>query len=217
MKYLLAGFIIFFAGCSTTPLALKPANTISCTETREIYVISHGWHTGISFPAEALNTLLPELKARFPASNYYEIGLGDTGFYQSQEITTGLTLRAMFWSDGSVIHLVGFNEEPQLYFPNSTVKKIKLSRESQDSMLRFIQSSFKQNRDGHIIPEKRGIYGNSQFYTGVGTYHLFNTCNKWTAKALYSAGLDISPMLKLTSSSVMDTLSDLCPAKPIPN
>jgi hypothetical protein len=33
-----------------------------------------------------------------------------------------------------------------------------------------------------------------------------NTCNKWTAKGLKSAGMDISPMFKLTAGSVMSAV-----------
>ena len=51
---------------------------------------------------------------------------------------------------------------------------------------------------------KNGLYGDSQFYKGVGDYHLMNTCNKWTAKGLESAGMDISPTFKLSAGSVMD-------------
>ncbi len=45
----------------------------------------------------------------------------------------------------------------------------------------------------------------------VGRQHLTrrrsdNTCNKWTAKGLESAGVNINPSLKLTSGSVMGFL-----------
>jgi len=35
-----------------------------------------------------------------------------------------------------------------------------------------------------------------------------NTCNKWTAKGLKSAGMDISPTFKLTAESIMDYLEE---------
>ena len=54
-----------------------------------------------------------------------------------------------------------------------------------------------------MLALKNGIYGNSQFYKGVGDYYLMNTCNKWTAKGLKSIGMDISPIFKLTADSIM--------------
>ena len=35
-----------------------------------------------------------------------------------------------------------------------------------------------------------------------------NTCNKWTAKGLKSAGMDISPTFKLTADSIMDYVKE---------
>ena len=85
-------------------------------------------------------------------------------------------------------------------------------RACEDSrVLEFIKDSFQKDQDGYIIPEHHGIYGDSQFYTGVGRYQLFNTCNKWTAKALNSGGYHLDPTFKLTSSSVMSSLDSACP------
>lgn len=211
MKIFYLSACLFMFGCSTMPKAIEPGKKPQlCTEQDEVYVLSHGWHTGIAIKADDLNKLIPALATRFFRVRYYEIGWGDAGFYQANEITTGLTLRAMFWSPGSVLHVVGFNDDPKHYFYRSEVKIIKTSHENYLHLLEFIQSSFKKDQAGNILAEKRGIYADSQFYTGMGTYQLFNTCNKWTAKALYSIGMDISPILKLTSSSVMHALNQTC-------
>lgn len=198
-------------GCSTLPVAIEYDPVESpCNGTQEFFVLSHGWHTGIALDAKDLNNAIPELAERFPNALYYEIGWGDTGFYQAPAITTELTLRAMFWSDGSVIHVVGLNESPVSYFKNSDVRKVRDSAEGYEHLIAFIKSSFKTDQSGAILPENHGIYGDSQFYTGNGTYQIFNTCNKWTAKAVRSAGYDISTTLKLTSSAVMASLPSVC-------
>lgn len=202
---------LFLLGCSTLPKAIEPdKNPQVCLDQDEVYVISHGWHTGIAIKADDLNTLIPDLAERFKHVKYYEIGWGDAGFYQANEITTELTLRAMFWSSGSVLHVVGFNDDPKQFFYKSDVQKIKTGHDNYLHLLEFLQSSFKTDLKGKIMREKQSIYADSQFYSGVGTYQLFNTCNKWTAKALYSNGMDINPMLKLSSSSVMHSLNQTC-------
>lgn len=211
MKNLFLPACIFLLGCSTLPKAVEPGKTIQfCSDQDEVYVLSHGWHTGIALRADDLNALIPDLAARFPQAKYYEIGWGDAGFYQANEITTALTLRAMFWSNGSVLQVVGFNDDPGQYFYKSEVQKINTSHDNYLHLLEFLKSSFETDRAGNVIREKHGIYADSQFYTGVGTYHLFNTCNKWTAKALYSDGIGINPLLKLTASSVMHSLKQTC-------
>ena len=210
-NFLLLALLLIICGCSTHPKALNPlVDKQSCDDEHQIYLISHGWHAGLAIKAEDLNEMLPELSVRFPSSKYYEIGWGDTGFYQSNEITTGLTLRAMFWSKGSVLHVVGMQTKPKETFIHSKVVKLSSDTKNYENLLSFISSSFQRDESHKIIPEKTGIYGNSQFYTGIGKYHIFNTCNKWTAKALYSAGYEISPTFKLTASSVVNGAENFC-------
>ena len=84
-------------------------------------MVSHGWHAGLIVPASELNQLVPELGLRFGNVPYYELGWGDKGFYQSQEITTGLTLQGMFWSEGAVMHLVAVPHAPKAVPGNSNL------------------------------------------------------------------------------------------------
>lgn len=211
IKIIFFSLIIFVAGCSTLPKAIIPIKKKqTCTAGHEIYIISHGWHAGLAIKAGDLNKVTPDLAVRFPDSMYYEIGWGDTGFYQANKITTGLTFQAMFWSSGSVLHIVGLEVSPLENFKNSKVEILTSDDENYQNLLNFINSSFQRDKNNKIILESKGIYGDSQFYTGIGKYHILNTCNKWTAKALYSAGYNISPMFKLTSSSVMGTLQKAC-------
>ena len=174
----------------------------------EIYVVSHGWHTGFVVPAKIIQNQLPNLSRRFGDIPYIEIGWGDKDFYQAKEITTGLTLKAILWPTESVIHAVAVPEQADKFFANSTVKTLCLSGREYSSLLRFISESFYKDQDGRILELKGGKYGNSQFYKGVGDFYLMNTCNKWTAKGLKSAGLDISPTFKLTADSIMEYLKE---------
>jgi len=179
-------------------------------------VVNHGWHTGLVLPAKEIQARLPGLKKRFRNTPFIEFGWGDKGFYQANEITTGLTFRAMFWSSGSVIHAVAVPDDVFQFFPNSDVQKICLSDAGASSLIDFIANSFSRNALGQIVEQKNGIYGDSQFYDGVGVYHLLNTCNKWTAKGLSSAGFDISTALKLTAGSVMNYVHDQINICPVP-
>ena len=52
----------------------------------------------------------------------------------------------------------------------------------------------------------RRAFAPSSVAYGSGSFHAFNTCNTWTAKALYSAGVDISPTFTLTADGVMREL-----------
>ena len=192
------------AGCSSKPYVARLAEDSPRIGSNEIYIVSHGWHTGLVLPAKEIQSRLPALKNRFGNTPYIEFGWGDKGFYQANEITTGLTFRAMFWSSGSVIHAVAVTGEPLKYFQNSDIQQLCLSDVAASSLVDFVVNSFVKNEQGEIVTLQNGIYGNSQFYDGVGDYHLLNTCNKWTAKGLQNAGFDISPTFKLTAGSVMN-------------
>lgn len=151
---------------------------------------------------------MPSLAERFPRADYYEVGWGDAGFYQANKITAKITLNAVFLPSDTVIHIVGLNGDPIEYFGTSEVSEVSISDEGMKSLCAFVESSFARDEKGIPIMLGHGLYGDSQFYEGEGKYHLFNGCNKWTAKALCSGGVEINPLLKITSASVMDEISE---------
>ncbi len=200
--------VIFLPSCSTLPKILTPPESSAAEKTKSIYITSHGWHTGIVIEANVLAELLPNVNNRFSAKGFLEVGWGDSGFYQAKEITSSLTVQAIFWPTSSVVHIVGFNLHPEYNFPASKVVQIKVSEAELKNLAQFLASSFARSEEGKTIPMRRGLYGDSQFYRGVGNYHLFNTCNKWTAKALYSSGQKNCPMFMFSASSVMSALEE---------
>jgi uncharacterized protein (TIGR02117 family) len=191
----------------STPLDWMTARVeANITKEHAIYIRSNGWHTGFIIPAETLEAALPLLKTRFGDTPFMEVGWGDKGFYQAKKITSGLTLTAMFHSTGSVIHVVAVPEQIKTHYPTNKLEKLCLSHEEYTHFIDFIANSFAKDTTGTLIPLTKGIDGNSQFYEGIGTYHLLNTCNKWTAQGLQQAGLDIYPTVNLTSNGVMSYL-----------
>jgi len=196
------------SACSTLPKSVKPYENAESSGSQPVFVVSHGWHTGIVFPRKAILNHVPSLSDRFPTGEYLEFGWGDKGFYEAKEITTSLTIRAIFWPTESVVHVVSVPESPYLSFPNSEIRAMCLSQYAMDSLGKFLSQSFRKDKTSNLFFTKKGIYGDSQFYVGEGSFYLFNNCNKWTAKALESAGFNIDPTFKLTASSVisfMDT------------
>lgn len=203
MQRLLILLTLLVCGCSSKPYVVRP-NDDDGPKSRQVFVVSHGWHTGLVIPAADLQQRLPALKARFHDTPYLELGWGDKGFYQAKEITSGLTLRAIFWPTESVVHIVSVPTAATAYFPYSEVEGVCLGESGFSSLLTFVVNSFARDERGEIVALKNGIYGDSQFYAGFGEYFLLNTCNKWTAKALKSGGTGINPTFKLTAGSIMN-------------
>lgn len=197
---------MLLAACSGEPAAVLPIRSDAAHPSPRdipVHIVSHGWHTGLVIPARELNATLPDLGNRFGAPAFYEVGWGDKGFYQAQEITAGLALRALFRSTGTVMHVSAVPLSPQDSFPESQLASFCVSREEIDALSQFLSGSFSHDDAGHLVPLSKGIYGDSRFFDAAGRYSAANTCNKWTAKALRSAGFEIDPSLKLTAGSVM--------------
>lgn len=198
--------LLLIAACSGKPYIVLPEPQVAAMRARTVYVVSHGWHAGLVVPAREINQVMPEFAARFGDVDFYEFGWGDKGFYQAEKITVGLILQAMLWSEGTVMHVVAVPASPTSYFAGKEIIDTCVTEAELRSLIAYVASSFARDQAGKVVPLKLGIYGDSQFYDAEGEYYLLNTCNKWTAKALQSAGFDILPTFKLNSGSVMNYL-----------
>lgn len=194
-------FLICFISHSTYAVEPVPANSAS------VYIINNGWHTGLVLPAVVLKQF-PELKQRFGDVPYLEMGWGDKGFYQERNVTAGIAVRAMLGMSGSIIHLVAVPYDPRQYFKNSQIKEICLSGMQLERLSQNLAKSFDLS-SGSVSALGKGLYGDSEFYAALGAYHMFNTCNSWTARQLAQLDLPIWPYFKLTASSVMNAIADI--------
>lgn len=180
----------------------RRTSTAAVTGNVRIHIVANGWHAGIVLPAQALHERLPALRQRFPGAAYYEIGWGDVGFYRAKSITAGLALEALITSRGSVMHVVAVPDASR-FLQGSDVASLCVDGQAYERMAEVIADSFARPPDGQPVDAGPGIYGDSQFYQANGSYHLLNTCNRWTASVLAAAGVDISPRLSLTAGSVL--------------
>jgi uncharacterized protein (TIGR02117 family) len=196
--------VIIFVGISCSEVfAAEPERASG----HEVYVVKQGWHTGFVVPATAIQQALPGLKQRFGSAPYIEFGWGDEAFYQSEEETVGITLRAIFLPTDTVMHVVAVPMRVDKYFQHSDMQKLCLDDAGYAALIAYISNGFYRDHAGNIQPLNQGLYGDSQFYQGVGRFHIMNTCNTWTAKGLKSAGIDISTTFNPTASSIMSHLS----------
>jgi uncharacterized protein (TIGR02117 family) len=206
-------YLLSVAGCSDNPKIVHSAEKYTGLGPHEVYVVSHGWHTGFVIPSAKVYEAIPSLEPRFGPSVYIEFGWGDKKFYQSKEITTGLALRAILWPTETVVHAVAVPQDVRGYFGHSRVEQLCLNDKALSSLVKFISNSFSKNRSGEVELLAKGIYGDSQFYKGTGDYHILNTCNEWTAKGLKGIGMDILPATKFTADSVMNYLGEKNPIR----
>jgi Protein of unknown function (DUF2459) len=90
----------------------------------------------------------------------------------------------------SVLHVVGWDDPPEEYFPGDIVR-LQLTPSQVQAICRHIHDTYDRDQNGHVKSLGPGIYGDSNFYRARGKYYAPKTCNVWTARALQSAGLSI--------------------------
>ncbi|MFT4547311.1 MAG: hypothetical protein ACI9UA_006068 [Pseudoalteromonas tetraodonis] len=156
-----------------------------------IYVVGHGWHTGLVVPNET--DLLKECPAlgRFAGWEFVEIGWGDEGFYRGgTSISLDVALKAVATPTPTVLHAAGVSAPVEMFFPNSEIIAIDISAMQFADLARFVGATFK-TENGAPIDLGEGIYSDSRFFRAHGSYYFPNTCNVWTLKAIKSAGLPV--------------------------
>jgi len=164
-----------------------------------VYLVNHGWHTGLMVRrADIPHGLWPE-SADFPAADYLEIGWGDRDFYQALAFDPGLALKAILFPTASVLHVVGFSGAEERYLPGIEVIELKVTRSRLERLIRYIHETYAREGAARAPPLRQGLYGDSRFYPAQGKFHLFNTCNTWTARALQAAGYPVTPTIRAES------------------
>ena len=198
-------WILFLAlSCGAGAVPVRDALAPGESEPGEtIYLVSHGWHAGIVLRRADIPDGVRPKPGGFSDSEYLEVGWGDMGFYQTPDAHVGLILKAALLPTASVLHIVGFNGSVPAYFPYSEIIRIQLSSADFEHLSGTIAASFATDETGNITSLGPGLYGNSRFYLSRETYHLFNTCNVWTARVLRAAGLPITPATAISVESLM--------------
>jgi len=168
-----------------------------------IYVTSNGWHSAIVVPRAALPPgVIPEA-ADFPEAPYLSLGWGDAAYFPEREPTAGMTIRAALQPTPAVLHMAGLPFHPRDVFPADEVVELKTSAQGFEALIAYLDATF--DRDGRERAQARepGLYRFSLFYSAKGEFHLFNTCNTWTARGLKVGGWPIRASGTVTAEELM--------------
>ena len=192
--------------CSAPPKGLFPPE--QGEPVKSIYLVSHGWHAGIVIKRADIPEGLWSAHNDFPDAEYLEVGWGDKDYYMTPDPHFGITLKAGLLPTDSVLHVVGFNGSITSYFSRSEIIKIDLSYEGFERLCNYINDSYAIDDAGMSKYLGPGLYGKSRFYLSDETYHAFNTCNVWTARALHNMGCPITPATTLTVEDLMTKVAE---------
>lgn len=198
-------FLFLVSACATDPRE-NPLPQLDCEQFQHLYVINHGIHTGIAIRRADLVEILPNLADHFQYGNYLEIGWGDARYYPAPNPTFSLGAQALLWSTPSVLHLVLIPESPLQSFQQLEILQIWVPKSGYLELLQYIKETFFFSADSEVIRLGEGLYWDSWFYQANGYFNVFNTCNRWVAGALQTAGFPISDRGIIRAESLLKRL-----------
>ena len=173
---------------------------------RSAIIVHDSWHAAIVLRKDELPSgVLPEL-ADFPTARFVEFSWGDQDYFPNPDSGFSMALKAAFWSSGSVLHLVGFSDDPKQFYPKAEIVELRLSPSAFDRLLGFLSQSFLRHDSRGRAQANPGLYGYSRFYPSSRKFSLMNTCNTWVAQALETTGLPVSASRVITAGQLSEQI-----------
>jgi len=199
------------AACAAAPNSSRRSETAQPPSgaAHTIFVTSNGWHSSIVLERGDLPPgRIPEADD-FPEARYLEFGWGDAEYYPAEHATIGMTLRAALFPTPAVVLVAGLTVPPAERYPEAEVVPLLIDAAGVGRLVDFIDASFERGDRQRALATGPGLYPGSRFYPAVGTFHLFNTCNTWSARALASAGFAVSKSGIQTAEDLMGQVRTL--------
>ena len=92
---------------------------------------------------------------------------------------------------------------PQLVFPDNEVVELMATTEQFAALAEYLDTTFDRGDGLRAQSSAPGLNRFSLFYPAKGEFHLFNTCNTWTAGGLRTAGWPVRVTGVVTAEELM--------------
>lgn len=202
---------LLLAGCGGMPAA---RGADGAPPEPAVWVMSNGWHTDIILRrADLPPDRIPEIAA-YPDAHYFAFGWGDADYYPTRTPTAEMAIKAIALPTPAVMHLTAIPTTPESYYREAEVLRIPLSAPGLKSLVQYIHDGFKREAGEPAPKTAPGLYRQSGFYPATGRFHLFNTCNTWTAHGLMQAGLPVGQSRTVQAEALMRELRPIAAGRP---
>ena len=203
LSLFLASAVLLTVACRTEPVVTVASQAGAEDAQTPVYVLSNGWHSAIVLPRAALpEGAIPEA-ADFPAATYLSFGWGDATYFPARDPTTAMALSAALQPTPAVLHLAGLKSPPDEVFPAEEVVELKATAEGIAALVAYLDAAFERDGAERVEASQPGLHRFSLFYPATGEFHLFNTCNTWTARGLRAAGWPVRASGTVTAEELM--------------
>lgn len=207
LRILLAPIILFMTACTSANEWRYPPQLPD--DAIRIFVVKHGWHTGVVVPKIGTQAPFAFLDPVFGDAAYYEFGWGDREFYRADDPGVWLALRAALWPTPSVLHVVALAKPPPESFRGAEMEELLISKQGYQQLLNYLTQHFVLDKQSQPALLGRGLYDDSRFFESHGDFHAFRTCNTWTVQALQKSGMPVRSFGTFTADSVLKQIRDI--------
>ena len=190
-----------FSGCASNDACYEA--TAPGESLRSVYVVKRAWHTGVAVAAADWPDRDWSVLADFPDSRYLEFGWGDARFYQAEEETWWMAVRAAFFSTSSAVHVIGFDHPTRKALLADEVIEVHLSDEGLSKLAASIAAEFEQTAPVSMGIPLRATPEPNKFYPAKRRFYFPRMCNWWTTKRLQDGGCPVAAWSVLTANRVI--------------
>ena len=188
------------AGCASHHACYEPST--SAASLRTIYIVKRAWHTGIAVPAADWPDREWSVLHDFPNAKYLEFGWGDARFYQAEDETFWLGVRAALFSTASTIHVIGFEQPTPAALLADEVIEVRVSAEGLQQLARSIEQEFTDPTPVATGASLNATPQPNRFYAARRRFFFPRMCNWWTARRLNDGGCPIAAWSIVTADQV---------------
>jgi uncharacterized protein (TIGR02117 family) len=197
---LLLGFLLYLYAPMPAP-QVAPATPGDCVE---LHLWTNGFHTDIAAPAEIFPAAHP-LRRLYPDARVFLIGWGEEGFYRADAFSFWRGLDAIVPPSPSVMHIAYNAPAAARYLGPIDDVAVPVSREGAARFVAYVDRTLTLDASGQPILVAPGkLVGRSSFLRARGSFHLFNVCNQWMARALRAAGLNVNARAAWMGDSLVE-------------
>jgi uncharacterized protein (TIGR02117 family) len=189
------------SGCASNDACYEPATPGESF--RSVYVVKRAWHTGVAVAAADWPNRDWSVLADFPESRYLEFGWGDARFYQAQEETWWLAVRAAFFSTASAVHVIGFDHPTPEALIADDVVQVRLSAEGLLKLTASIEAEFQDVAPKSFGVPLQGTPEPNKFYSAKRRFFFPRMCNWWTSQRLHDGGCPIAAWSVVSANRVI--------------
>jgi hypothetical protein len=189
------------ASCASNEACYEP--TTPRESLRSVYVIKRAWHTGVAVAAADWPNRDWSVLRDFPDSDYLEFGWGDARFYQAEEESLWLGIRAAFFSTASAIHVIGFDRPARDGLLADEVIEVRISTEGLTQLAQSIEREFEQSEPVATGASLNAAPQPNKFYSAKRRFFFPRMCNWWTAKRLEESSCPIAAWSVISADRII--------------